>query len=72
MNKIISLQIIIFISINSNAHAYFDPGTGSFVMQILALAITSIENYIEIFLKKSKNILIKIKKIFSNLFKKIT
>jgi len=72
MRKLILIQIVIFISINNYAYAYLDPGTGSFILQILAVVLASIATFFKFFYEKSKEILKKIKNFFLNLFKKFT
>jgi hypothetical protein len=53
------------------AYAYLDPGTGSFLLQIIALIFASVVTFFKIFYTRVKEILKKIKMFFLNLFKKL-
>ena len=56
---------------HTNAHAYFDPGTGSFILQILAIVLASVATFFRLFIEKIKIINKKLKTFFSKLFKKV-
>ena len=63
------IKILLFyfiFGINSNAYAYLDPGTGAYILQILAAAFAAVAAYfgffinkIKIFFRKIKNLSIK-------------
>ena len=62
-NKIKIIILLIFLSIfyQSNAHAYLDPGTGSFILQLIVGLIASIGATAAFYWRKIKLFL---KKIF--------
>lgn len=62
IQKFIYLSIIFYFSLNADALAYIDPGTGGFIIQALIGTIAAVS----IFFQKIKESIIKIfKKIFS-------
>jgi len=61
--KLFSLVFFYFCFYTNTAHAYLDPGTGSFILQILAFILAfflSIWTYFKI----------KVKNLFNKIFKK--
>ena len=60
MKKILFVQLSALLLTN-NSFAYFDPGTGSYILQILAVALASIATFFRFFLEKTKEIIRKIK-----------
>jgi hypothetical protein len=54
--KKIYLVLIIFFASTINAHAYFDPGTGSIIISALAAGLLTLKIYWGIFLEKIKKI----------------
>jgi len=60
MKKILLIQISALL-ITNNSFAYFDPGTGSYILQILAVIIASVATFFRFFLEKTKEIIKKIK-----------
>jgi len=61
--KLLLLFYIIF-NISNNAYAYLDPGTGTLILQALAVILASIITFFTFFINKVKSILSKIKKFF--------
>ena len=66
--KLIKIQFLflcfIFINIPNNAFAYLDPGTGTFILQALAVIIASVIAFFTSFIYKTKLFLNKIKNFF--------
>ena len=60
MKKILFIQLSALL-LTSNSFAYFDPGTGSYILQILAVIIASVATFFRFFLEKTKEIIKKIK-----------
>tara|TARA_Y100000996_G_C22281839_1_gene544375 strand:+ start:207 stop:425 length:219 start_codon:yes stop_codon:yes gene_type:complete len=71
MLKIIFMLITTSLLMTNFAYAYLDPGTGSFILQILAVIFASVVTFFKFFYAKFKEILNKIKIFFSNLVKRI-
>jgi len=42
MKKVFLISFLLLIGFNRSAHAYFDPGTGSLIVQIIVGAIATI------------------------------
>ena len=57
------LLIFAFILPSANAHAYLDPGKGSFILQAILGAIAAIGAYITLYWRKFKNFLDKVFKV---------
>ena len=55
--------LILFLIFNNSAYAYFDPGTGAFIIQAIIALIAVITLYLGYSIKKLKKIFGKIKKI---------
>lgn len=70
MKKILFIQIFSILFLSNNAFAYFDPGTGSFILQILAVAIASVATFFKFYYQKTKEIIKKIKLFFSQNYSK--
>lgn len=54
------LFIFILFLPSANAHAYIDPGTGSFILQAIIGMIAAIGAYITLYWRKFKNFIDKI------------
>ena len=55
MKKILFIQLYSLLLITNDSFAYFDPGTGSYILQVLAVVLASIATFFRIlfeFLKK--------------------
>jgi hypothetical protein len=59
------LILIFFCTLNSNAHAYIDPGMGSILLQGIIAAIAATSLTIKIYWQKIKNFFKKKKKFFN-------
>ena len=70
MKKILLIQLCSLLLINNNSFAYFDPGTGSYILQVLAVVLASIATFFRFFLEKTKEIIRKIKSYFLSYKKK--
>lgn len=65
MNKIKFFFLLLLFLVNTEiSYAYFDPGTGSYILQILALILASIGAFFSFFFNKVKQILKKILNFF--------
>lgn len=66
--KLINIKFILFFLIlfnfSNNAYAYLDPGTGSFILQALAVILASIIAFFTSFIYKLKLFFNKIKNFF--------
>jgi len=66
--KLINIKFIlfflIFFNFSNNAYAYLDPGTGSFILQALAVILASIIAFFTSFIYKLKLFFNKIKNFF--------
>ncbi|MFC2155515.1 hypothetical protein ACFLRB_03365 [Acidobacteriota bacterium] len=62
MTKKIAVLIVLFFLFTPGIFAYLDPGTGSYLIQILIAALVSVSLGVKIFWKNIKSFL---KKIFS-------
>jgi hypothetical protein len=60
MNKIIIISLIYFFGMLTKAYAYLDPGSGSFILQIIAFVSASVLSFWFIVKNKIKNIFQKI------------
>ena len=70
MNNIKFFFLLSLFLLNTEiSYAYFDPGTGSYILQILALILASIGAFFSFFFDKVKQIFKKILNFFK--FKKI-
>ena len=56
------LIIIIFFTLSSNSFAYLDPGTGSYLLSILAMILAGIVSFFSFLKLKVKNFFSKFKK----------
>lgn len=65
-----TFTIIIYILGLKPTYAYFDPGTGSIILQYLAIGLAFVASGISFFWLKIKSYYSKIKTKFKNLFKK--
>lgn len=70
MKKIFLIQLYSLLLITNNSLAYFDPGTGSYILQVLAVVLASIATFFRFFLEKTKEVLKKIKSFFFGYKKK--
>jgi|TARA_B110000914_G_C15370256_1_gene402816 hypothetical protein len=59
MKKTLIISIIFIIFINNNAFAYFDPGTGSIILQSILGAVVASTSYCTIYWLKIKDYLYK-------------
>ena len=57
--KKIYLALIIFFASTLNAHAYFDPGTGSVIISAIAAGLLTLKIYWGILIEKIKKIFYK-------------
>lgn len=62
--------ILFYFSMTSSSQAYFDPGTGSLILQMLALIVASTITFINLSFKKIKDTINRIKNLTIRLFKK--
>ena len=66
--KLINIKLFLLfyfiINISSNAYAYLDPGTGTFLLQVLAVIIASIVAFFTSFIYKIKLFINKVKNFF--------
>ena len=61
MNKIKFFFLLLLFLVNTKiSYAYLDPGTGSYILQILALILASVGTFFGFFFNKVKQILKKI------------
>ena len=58
------LLFYFILNISSSAHAYLDPGTGSYILQILAVIFASVVAFFGFFISKIKDFFQKIKNFF--------
>ena len=61
IKKLFFIFILLLLSVN--AHAYIDPGTGSFILQAIIGLIAAIGAYITFFWRKFKSFMSKIFKV---------
>jgi hypothetical protein len=65
MNKIKFFFLLLLFLVNTKiSYAYLDPGTGSYILQILALILASVGTFFGFFFNKVKQILKKILNFF--------
>ena len=65
MNKIKFFFLLLLFLVNTKiSYAYLDPGTGSYILQILALILASVGTFFGFFFNKFKKILKKILNFF--------
>lgn len=57
----IILLLIIFFLLTNKSYAYLDPGTGSIILQVLALILASTIAFFKFFYQKLKDLIKKIK-----------
>ena len=58
--KLFLISLYSSLLFTSNAHAYIDPGTGSFILQAIIGMIAAIGAYITLYWRKFKNFIDKI------------
>jgi hypothetical protein len=57
----IILLLVIFFLLTNKSYAYLDPGTGSIILQVLAVVLASTIAFFKFFYQKFKNLVKKIK-----------
>tara|TARA_B100001123_G_C15332708_1_gene1031785 strand:+ start:4122 stop:4352 length:231 start_codon:yes stop_codon:yes gene_type:complete len=62
--KIFFKFTLVFLLISSPSYAYFDPGSGAFIIQAIIALFAAITFYLGYPIRVLKKIIIKIKKIF--------
>lgn len=70
MNFNFTFFFLIFLLFSTHSYAYLDPGSGSFILQILAVLIAAISGVFLYFKNLIKNLIYKIKFLFSKISKK--
>ena len=58
------LLFYFILNISNSAQAYIDPGTGTFLLQVLAVIFASVVTFFTSFINKAKLIITKIKNFF--------
>jgi hypothetical protein len=57
----IILLLVIFFLLTNKSYAYLDPGTGSIILQVLAVVLASTIAFFKFFYQKFKDLVKKIK-----------
>lgn len=70
MNISFTFFFLIFLLFSTHSYAYLDPGSGSFILQILAVLIAAISGVYLYFKNLIKNLINKIKILFLKISKK--